>query len=593
MRVLIIAVLLAWATSAQAQHTDETGRTHSADFLPALSTMPRGIPTPDFGMISASPLVEATHCPNWPSSATTECYYVDRTHDSATDTDNANGYPNQPRLTIPTSLTTSGTAFLVKVAGSGYSISSSPTWTFTGTSGAQIYIVGDGTFPDFDGGATKRTITLIGAYTALIGMEWINVGFSFGTNASHVAISYNHFHGNTSTGGSSIGWGTDTTDTVVYRNYGHDNGPTIPLASEADNHFAKPSTSATNTTRLWYLANHVHDNSGDGFQCGSDPADADVAGWPSFIYLGGNVLHHNGENGIDLKACKDVIVSENDVYDYRDSYAPGDPGACMVTHGLDSTPVGSDPDSGTGTLRAWFLFNRMHDCRIGIAATGQKDLKVIGNLFYGIRVDDDQVGSYNYQAGSNTSGAAIHTRANATSPVIQHNTVYDSSNGFNCETSQTCIVLDNIVSTARGASAAFGWESANNAGSTFASNLVQYGGNGMTFGNFATTYHATLSVFNAAGGSTVDCSSCLEDDPDFTDAAEADFRIGASSPAVDAGSDTTTYYDLFESLYGISIDYDVGGTVRPSSNADIGAYEYTAETPTSGGGARLRIRGEH
>jgi len=581
-----LVTCLLWAAPAFAQHTDETGRSHSSDFLPAITTMPRGIPTPDFGMISASPLVEATHCPNWPGSASTNCYYVDRTHGSATDTANTNGYPNQPRLTIPTSLSTIGTAFLVKVAGSGYSISSSPTWTYTGTSDAPIYIVGDGTFPDFDGGASKRTITLSGAYTALIGLEWVNVGFSFGTNASHVAISYNHFYGNTGSGGSTIGWGTDTTDTVVYRNYGHDNGPTIPLVSEADNHFAKPSTSATNTTRLWYLANHVHDNSGDGFQCGSDPADADVAGWPSFIYLGGNVLHHNGENAIDIKACKDVIISENDMYDYRDSYAPGDPGACLVVHGLDSTPVGSDPDSGTGALRTWVIFNRMHDCRIGIASTGQKDLRVLGNLFYGITVDSDQLGTYTYTAGSNTGGSAMHSRANATSPVFQHNTVYNSNNGFNCETSQTCVIRDNIFAVATGASAALGWESTSNGSSVVSNNLVSYGGNGMQFGNFATTYHATLSAFNAAGGSTVDCSNCVEDNPAFTNAAAGTFTIGAASPANDAGSDVTTYYDEFTTLYGLSIYTDMAGTSR-SGAASIGAYE---ETPASGV-IRLRIRG--
>ncbi|MBI2892460.1 MAG: IPT/TIG domain-containing protein [Deltaproteobacteria bacterium] len=73
-------------------------------------------------------------------------------------------------------------------------------------------------------------------------------------------------------------------------------------------------------------------------------------------------------------------------------------------------------------------------------------------------------------------------------------------------------------------------------------------------------------VFNSgADGCAGWDPSCIDADPLFVDVASGDFRLDASSPAVDSGADT-----------GIGRDY--AGTSRPQGAAfDVGAYERVAE----------------
>jgi hypothetical protein len=63
-------------------------------------------------------------------------------------------------------------------------------------------------------------------------------------------------------------------------------------------------------------------------------------------------------------------------------------------------------------------------------------------------------------------------------------------------------------------------------------------------------------------------------DPQFTDAANGDFHIGASSSALDNGDPITDVYATFEALYGLSIEVDYYRTARPQGAAwDRGAVE--------------------
>lgn len=555
-------------TEAQGpQHTDPDGRTHNADFLPALSSMPIGIPDPSFGWMHASPINQTTHCTNWPTAATTHCYYIDRTHGAATDSSNANGYPDKPRLTIPTSISSAGTPVVVVVAGSGYSYTGTVSYTFDGSSSAPIYVYPASGRPDFTGSAsTTRQVNFAGDYFVVMGFEYEFVRFAFSNNANHAAFNYNEIHGNSDmSNGNVLTWGTGTSDTVVYRNYCHDNGPDLPLGAQADVHCFKPSTtSAANSTLMWVVDNHAHDTSGDLFQCGSDPPGATVDTWPSHVYVGGNVGHHNGENHTDIKGCKQVVISQNDAYDFSATYSPSDPGACMVIHGIGS--------GAQGATDVWILFNRIHNCRVGIAATGQTGLYVIGNLFYDIAHEAADE-PYDYTDGSNTEGAPIHTRANGGDMVIQHNTFVGNSRGINCETSQVCWIKDNLFASNTGDSSAMGWESATNASSTLTHNLVQYGGDGMNFGSFASTQHATMADFNNAAGSTVNCTTCVEGDADFTNQATFDLTLQATSDAIDAASDDRTYYDQFFTTFATSIKFGFAGNALPDSDADIGAYQ--------------------
>jgi hypothetical protein len=572
-------LVFAWLFQAQlafAQHTDPDGRTHSADFLPAWTSAPRGIPTPSFGItyVTDSPPDQSV-CTNWPTAATTRCYYVDRTHGSATDTANANGYPNQPRLTIPTSITSSTDPVLVVVAGSGYTYSGSVTYTFDGSSTAPIYIIAGSGRPDFAGSGAIRTITIGGDYWTIYGLAFEEVYIRTAADTQKAAFSYNEF-GPVASGNVGFGWGLRNQDVVVYRNYFHNLGTALPLATEDDFHAAKPSTTdAADSLRLWFVDNHVHDVAGDVFQCGSEGGTGpDISTWPRYIYVGRNTGHTTGENHTDIKACRDVIISENNAYDFRREYlTAGGTGAAMVIHGLYG---GSSGDSALGANRTWVIFNRIHNSRIAIASTGQNGFYNLGNLIYSIAHAAAE-SAYSYTTGSQTGGAAMHTRSNAVSPVFQHNTVYGSDRGINCETSQACVILDNIFASNLGASTAMGWEDSNNASSTVANNLVHYGSNGMKFGGLVDTFYASLATFNAAA--TVDCTGCVENGVDFTDAAAQDFTLQATSDAIDAASDDRTYYDLFFTTYGISIKFDFAGNALPDTDADIGAYQFDSGTP--------------
>jgi hypothetical protein len=578
----LVLFLLLIAAPVFGQHTDADGRAHSATFLDAWTSAPRGIPTPSFGItyVTDTPPTAATHCSGGASAESANCWYVDRTHGSATDTPGAGdstprkGYPDKPRLTVPTSVTAGGTTQLVRVAGSGYTFGGNVTWTATGASGSPVYIIAESGRPDFDGGASTRSISFACTYATIYGLKFTNITVNYAANADHCSIAYNELTGINASGGATVGYGTDTTDTVTYRNYGHDNGPTIPLAAEADHHFSKPSTSGgARSQNMWFIDNHVHNTSGDVYQCGSDPADADIVNWPHHLYIARNVGHTTGENAFDFKACRDIIVSENDMYDFRAAYAFADPGACLVTHGIDTSPVGSDPDSGRGSKNVWILFNRIHDCTEGISGVGQNNLYILGNLFYDINHEAADE-PYSYTTGSENTGSIAHVRSHNGDHIFQHNTAYGNSRGYNCESNgDPCTFLDNIIASNTGASAAFGWEDSNNATSTMSHNLVSYGASGMTFGNFVSTYYATLATFNATA--TVDCTSCVENGADFVNAGSQDFRIQLTSDAIDAASDVRTYYDLFNTNYSISIKYDFAGNALPDSDADIGAYQFT------------------
>ena len=65
----------------------------------------------------------------------------------------------------------------------------------------------------------------------------------------------------------------------------------------------------------------------------------------------------------------------------------------------------------------------------------------------------------------------------------------------------------------------------------------------------------------------------LTGDPAFTDAGRGDFRLQASSAAVDKGAEAKAYGD-FQRLYSSSIMIDANHTSRPQAGRwDVGAFE--------------------
>jgi hypothetical protein len=56
--------------------------------------------------------------------------------------------------------------------------------------------------------------------------------------------------------------------------------------------------------------NNIHHNSGDSIQCYGGTGPAEV------LLIEDNLLHDNGENGVDLKQCNDVIVRNNQLWGF-------------------------------------------------------------------------------------------------------------------------------------------------------------------------------------------------------------------------------------------------------------------------------------
>ena len=94
-------------------------------------------------------------------------------------------------------------------------------------------------------------------------------------------------------------------------------------------------------------------------------------------------------------------------------------------------------------------------------------------------------------------------------------------------------------------------------------------------------FYTSLSSFQSAQGKG---QNVLVSDPKFVNSRANDFRLQATSPAIDrAFNPVPAYIRLFESRFpGTSIAVDRAGIPRPQGKAwDIGANEYAAPVPRS------------
>ncbi|MFY2558470.1 right-handed parallel beta-helix repeat-containing protein [Corallococcus terminator] len=61
---------------------------------------------------------------------------------------------------------------------------------------------------------------------------------------------------------------------------------------------------------VFIVENDIHDVSGDGVQCQPN------GGRPAILLIEKNKLHAAGENGVDIKACDDILIHQNIIYDF-------------------------------------------------------------------------------------------------------------------------------------------------------------------------------------------------------------------------------------------------------------------------------------
>jgi hypothetical protein len=507
--------------------------------MPAFSP-PAGIPSPSFGIDEVAPAWPA----GWPDSQVDGYYYIDNMHPNATDSGNTYGYPNKPRVSIPT---TYPAGSYVEIHGGPYT-GNQLIITANGTQSQPVWIRGASN----DNKPTIRRETIIkGSYVILENLYYdtggATIGLRFHNDSSlhHAAVRSCEFSGPGVFGNGSVIsiYGNSLNmfhDIVVYANHIHDFGDDN-ATSENDYHGVKPSGYCYD---IWILNNSIHNMGGDSVQVGE--ATLPTAQRPNRIYVGGNTGYGNYEDGIDIKACDNIIVSQNELYGHN--------GNGVVIH--------------NGPNNVWILNNKVHSVGEGIITTGSSNTYFIGNVVYNIHHTETSWSPDNiYQRGS-----AFHVRGTTSTTYIVNNTVFDYDTGIQDPT--VSVSIFNNIFSGRAESLAYdiylGSSSAANI-SDLDYNLFYYPGGSarIRWGDGVTRGLAGFKSYFSKG---THCPS--EADPIFASETTANLHIQSNSPAIDAGTSHAAY-NTFYSLYGLSIAKDPDGRDRPmGAGWDIGAYEF-------------------
>ncbi len=531
-------------------------------------TPPIGVPDP--GMwgtthpIDSSAPDVATKCPNWPLTVSTGCYYIDNTHQSATDTSNTQGYPNKPRLTIPSHIIYPVSAY-VKIVGGPYNDADYYIkMTIKGTADNPAWIVGD----PLNSSAINAQIHLANdsSYVIIENLDFSggnkNAVALAGTNIHHICLRNLKIHdkpyvGNNS-GISAYPASTGTVhDIVIYNSEFYNLGqwdPPPESTTDQDYHGIGINGGATDLEPLynvWILNNSFHHLGGCGVQIISGET-GDARGRQHHIYIGKNVAHHNRQASFWSKQSRDVVMSQNISY-------------AGYNHGLYQTGTGIGFQYGPDNL--WIIFNEIYDCETGIrqgstpAGTEAYNIYMIGNVIHDIntsKVGYDPTNFYRL-------GQAFHLMNGTQRRHIINNTIYNADGGVNAILSGPLGISNNIFSNIYEQDYFHANMSAQSV--TTLDNNLFYDPEGAIRFRWGNVY-TSLSAFQSASGQ---CANCQVGNPLFVDPDNNNFNLQQTTPIT-----TTRHpaYATFESLYGINIDVDYNGNVRPASGAwSVGAFE--------------------
>jgi parallel beta-helix repeat protein len=497
-------------------------------------TMPIGIPPPEFGLTQTHKMYEQAqydfgegleayrNAGNGPYT-----HYIDNRHVRASDAGNPFGTPDRPRATIPHDL---GPGSVVEVHNGPYDYTESvhggtylPILNASGTAERPIFIRGASRDDRFEIGSLAgnnsvllRRISYVVIENALINGPALKIY----QPTDHVAIRHCEITGEQTSGINIWTYKIDFTaghlkqHLVIFDNEIHDNGE-YPASAETGK-FGIMLDNATEN--VWVIDNTIYHNGDDGIQIIDRdwvPALADVEA--NRIFIGRNLMHHDGENAIDVKGSRNVILSQNEVYGYRRIFSSSAGEAIRIN------------DEGAQN-NIWVIFNHIYDSTDGIDPVGALFYPyVIGNVIHDVEM-----------------------AVNQDAMVVTNNTIYNCGTGVARRSGPHDELSNNII------------VSCDNPYQPCPS-----------CGPDAT--HTNILFANATSRS---CTGCKYDDPllrDIEDAvpANTDAHLRAGSPAIDSAGSLSPAYDVFSQSYGIDIRRDIEGVLRPPDDTDwdIGAYE--------------------
>ena len=543
--------------SKRTSQSMETPVARSARQTPKATRMPIGVPAPEFG-IEESHWMYADPAHTYDYGSGGEPYrmgangpythYVDRTDPNATDANNPFGTLAKPRLTVPSGPVAAGS--VVEIHGRLYA---DDTFHGEGTSARPVFFRG-GSYenkPQFSSEVTLRGKYFVVENIYLYGHHvQIKIRAAGEDTPHHVAVRRCEIAGDgrfdkdggqaVSIRGSSAHW---TRNIVLYNNHIHHHGDSGADTSQ-DRHSVAVTSYAGD---IWILDNDIHHSQGDSVQVRAGTKGDGVNNHLiRRVYIGRNRLHHDRENAVDIKQCSDVIVSQNEMYGYHRRSADGD---AVTVH--------------YGPANVWFLFNRIHHCRRGIADSKSNGLYIIGNVFHDIE------------------SWAVDLWGGDTKHVIG-NTIYRCGGGIAYEfSSSPCHMVNNIIADLLDGGKHIYVEKASSATrSAMGHNLLHQRGGEVVIEWSKDKRYTNLNAFIAATGKG---KGCISEDPAFSNPVQFDFALGVGSRAVDAGASVMNYADLFRQLYRLDIRVDFAGTARPQGKAnDIGAFEFAGESKSIG-----------
>jgi hypothetical protein len=511
---------------------------------------PIGIPMPEFGIFETYRMYDdpANRNPSLTYYQNQEggyyTHYVDSTHPNATDSGNPYGTASKPRLTIP---------FVDFSEGSVVEVHAALQWNSYGS-----YINGAGTVerPIFVRGVNlprldnrlnmcdytdSQYIIVEGlsAYGgAVLGRRDPNV-----FTTSYVSVRNCDFYGDPNHGGFGIvsyneNW---VNNVVIYNNKFHDNGDwDTNIPGDRDIGSTVLGIRASN---VWFVDNEVYHVESTGII--ATAGNIQPSNLTHHIYIGRNISHHNQQDGFWVKNAQDVVFSENVAYGHLQSTS-------SVSAGMGYQ---YDPQ------RIWYIFNHIYGNKYGIFAGSpnlgtREDMYIIGNVIH-----------------NNEEGIQINNQG-VDSEVIMSNTIYNVNKGIsNGYYTPKVIMFNNIIARVSGDHISFPRAAYSDICYTLFDSPVRVNWGGSTY--------TSVASFQSREGEGF---GCIEAAPLFTDAANNDFHLQSTSPAINAGTSSGVVqevFDRFEQLYGIDIRKDIEGKTRPQGSAwDIGAYEYTLSPVT-------------